>query len=286
MDHSGLMTVDLKTESGASHTLIALVGGPQLLETLGCELIKGRMPLKNSEEEILLNETAAALLEKENPIGTMVNSRYTVVGIVRDFHVQSFRMKINPIYIRLSADMKGPFFSLIVRHKAEDTIILVKKCEDLAAELFPGFNVNINFHDEKIKDLYQKEAKIFQTIGLATFLILIISCTGMFALCLYETERKTKEIGIRKINGASTGSILTLLSKDFLKWVVLSFLLACPIAYFIMKKWLEGFVYDTSITWWLFAVAGISAIIISLVTISYQTFRASRKNPVEVIRYE
>jgi putative ABC transport system permease protein len=286
LDHSGLMSVDLKTETGGKHTLLAFSGGPGMLETIGCELIEGRLPLKSSQDEILLNETAAALLEKDNPVGAMVNSKYTVVGIVRDFHMQSFRMKINPLYIQYNENMNGPYFSIIFRHNSEDVPVLIERCKEISKNLFPDFDVNIHFQEDKIKTLYQKESKIFQTIGLATILILIISCTGMFALCLYESERKTKEIGIRKINGASTGDILTLLSGSFLKWVFLAFLLACPFAYFIMKKWLEGFVYDTPITWWLFALAGASAITISLITISYQTYKAARKNPIEVIRYE
>ena len=285
-DHSGLMSVDLETESGARHRLLAFVGGPQVLETMGCQLTSGRLPHIDSESEILLNEAAASLLEREDPIGAVVSSKYTVVGIVKDFHTQSFRMKINPLYIRLEGKMNGPYFSIIFRHNSDDINGLVNRSKKLAATMFPGLNMTLSFQDEKIRNLYNKETKIFQTIGLATLLILIISCTGMFALCLYETERKTKEIGIRKINGASILSIFVLLSKDFLKWVGLSFLLACPVAYFIMSKWLESFVYDTTISWWIFTFAGISAIVISLLTISYQTNRAARKNPIEVIRYE
>ena len=108
----------------------------------------------------------------------------------------------------------------------------------------------------------------------------------MFALSLYESERRTKEIGIRKINGASIQDILNLLSRDFLRWIFLAFLLASPVAYFIMRKWLEGFVYNTVISWWIFALAGISAIFITLITISYQTYKAARRNPVETLRYE
>jgi putative ABC transport system permease protein len=114
----------------------------------------------------------------------------------------------------------------------------------------------------------------------------LISGTGLFAISLYDTRKRTKEIGIRKVNGAKVSEILAMLNKDFIKWVAIAFIIATPIAYYAMNKWLENFAYKTNLSWWIFALAGLLALGIALLTVSWQSWRAATRNPVEVLRYE
>ena len=285
-DNSGLTTSTMTTESGQQFTFLTLSGDQDILEILGIKILAGRKPNPESEKEFILNEAAIELMDIEEPIGYKFSSEHEIVGMVQNFHIQSFRKKYNPLKININSKMDGPFFSIIVRYESGEGYKVLQKCRDLVSGMLPDFNAEFEFQEDRISALYAKEKKIIETIGIGTILILLISCTGMFALSLYESERRTKEIGIRKINGASIKNILILLSKEFIKWVFLAFIIASPIAYFIMQKWLDDFVYSTKISWWIFALAGASAIFITLITISYQTFIAARKNPVEVLRYE
>ena len=119
-----------------------------------------------------------------------------------------------------------------------------------------------------------------------TIIALLISAIGLFTIALYDTQRRIKEIGIRKVNGATIKEIMLMLNKDFIKWVVIAFIIACPIAYYAMSKWLENFAYKTALSWWVFALAGVFTIVIALLTVSWQTYRAATRNPVESLRDE
>jgi putative ABC transport system permease protein len=123
-------------------------------------------------------------------------------------------------------------------------------------------------------------------VGLFSFISILIACFGLFGLVSFIANRKVKEIGIRKVNGAKVSEILTMLNKDFVKWVVIAFVIAAPIAYYAMNKWLENFAYKTNLSWWIFALAGLLALGIALLTVSWQSWRAATRNPVEALRYE
>ena len=142
------------------------------------------------------------------------------------------------------------------------------------------------FYDQTIAQFYEKERKMSQLLNTATGIAILISCLGLFGLVAFSTAQRTKEIGIRKVLGASVQQIVGLLSKDFLKLVILSILIASPIAYYFMDKWLQDFAYRIDISWWIFALAGIVAIVIALLTVSYQAIRAALANPVKSLRTE
>jgi putative ABC transport system permease protein len=136
------------------------------------------------------------------------------------------------------------------------------------------------------KDIYKKELQLKRLLEAFTFIVLFISILGMIAISLFIAESKTKEIGVRKVNGATIKEIMFMLNKDFIKWVLIAFVIACPIAYYAMSKWLENFAYKTSLSWWVFALAGAFTLIIALLTVSWQTYRAATRNPVESLRDE
>jgi putative ABC transport system permease protein len=152
--------------------------------------------------------------------------------------------------------------------------------------VFPKDIMNFRFFDEKIASLYKEEKNTSNLIQLFAIIAILIGSLGLFGLISYIISQKNKEISIRKVNGAKVSEILMLLNKDFMIYFAIAFIIACPIAYYTMDSWLENFAYRTELSWWLFAVAGCIAMVIALLTVSGQTFRAARRNPVESLRYE
>jgi putative ABC transport system permease protein len=150
----------------------------------------------------------------------------------------------------------------------------------------PGGTLDYTFLSDDIQLMYDKEKRLGEIFILFTIVAYIISAIGLFTISLYETRKRIKEIGIRKVNGAKVSEILAMLNKDFLKWVAVAFVIATPIAYFAMHKWLENFAYKTNLSWWIFALAGLLALGIALLTVSFQSWKAASKNPIESLRYE
>ncbi len=146
--------------------------------------------------------------------------------------------------------------------------------------------MKFHFLDDDYDNLYRTEQRMGKIFGYFSFLAIIISCLGLIGLSSFMTERRTKEIGIRKINGAKSIEIFSLLSKEYIIWVIISIIIACPIAWYAMNKWLQNFAYRINISWWVFALAGVIALLIALLTVSWQSYRAASKNPVEALRYE
>jgi putative ABC transport system permease protein len=153
-------------------------------------------------------------------------------------------------------------------------------------KLSPSFPVEISFLDQAVENLYQSELRFRRTFSLFAGSAIIICCMGILAMSMFACQRRIKEIGVRKVNGARVSEVLTMLNKDFVKWVAIAFVIATPIAYFAMNKWLESFVYKTELSWWIFALAGMLALGIALLTVSWQSWKAATRNPVEALRYE
>jgi putative ABC transport system permease protein len=151
---------------------------------------------------------------------------------------------------------------------------------------FPDYVINYNFYEDIIAMQYEKEQKLAKSICIIAVLAVLLCCLGLLGLVVNVVESRTREIGIRKVNGARISEILTMLNTDIIIWVVAAFLIACPIASYLMYKWLQNFAYKTELSWWVFAVAGMIAMAIALVTVSWQSYRAAVRNPVEALRYE
>jgi putative ABC transport system permease protein len=150
----------------------------------------------------------------------------------------------------------------------------------------PGEEFSYTFLSDEVATLSQKEKRLSQIYLLFTLIAVIITAAGIFTIAAYDAQRRTKEIGIRKVNGARIGEMMFMLNKDFLKLVLIAFLLACPITWYAMHQWLENFAYKTELSWWVFAAAGAIATVIALLTVSFQSWRAATRNPVESLRYE
>jgi putative ABC transport system permease protein len=173
-----------------------------------------------------------------------------------------------------------------VKLKSDNVSSTLGFLENTINEFIPGYPLEYQFLDEEIDSLYKTEQLTGKIIIYITLLALFISCLGLFGLASFTAEQRTKEIGIRKVLGASVSGIVVLLSREFTKWVALASIIAWPIAYFAMTKWLQNFVYRTSIGWWTFILAGGLALVIALSTVSYQAIKAALANPVDSLRYE
>jgi putative ABC transport system permease protein len=158
--------------------------------------------------------------------------------------------------------------------------------KEIASQLSPSFPVEVTFFDQAIGNMYQSELLFQRTFSLLALCAIVICCLGIFTMSLFSCQRRTKEIGIRKINGARSTEVMAMLNKDLIKLVLIAFIIATPVGWYSMYKWLQDFAYRTEISWWIFLLAGLIAFVIALATVSLQSWRAAARNPVEALRYE
>lgn len=258
-------------------------------ETFGIQLEEGRSFSKNfksDDSKIIFNEAAIRAMGIEDPIGKNINvwgRERQIVGIVKDFNYESLHTKINPLFFILK-----PTNSKKIMVKIEEGMEseVINNVEKKYHEFNPQSSFEYKFLDQEYQSLYVAEKKVIILSKYFAGIAILISCLGLLGLAIFTTEQRRKEIGIRKVNGATISEILIMLNKDFLKWVVIAFVIATPIVYYAMYQWLQGFAYKIELSWWIFALAGCLAIIIAMITVSLQTFWAARRNPVESLRYE
>ena len=264
--------------------------GYDFTKTMELKMAQGRDFSKDYSTDTtnyLLNETAASRLPYKNPIGqnfTMWGKKGKIVGIVKDFHFNSFHDPIYPLIVRLEA--KNIYGSILVRTKPGETKAAIASIEKLCKELNPAFTVNYQFSDKEFEKLYRNEAVVSSLSDAFAALGIFISCLGLLGLAMFTAEQRTKEIGIRKVLGASVGSLFTLLSREFVILVIIAMVIATPVAWWAMGKWLSNYQYAISISWWIFALAGIIAIVITLITVSFQSVKAALMNPIKSLRSE
>jgi putative ABC transport system permease protein len=262
-------------------------------KTLRLELLTGRFFSRESTTDstaIILNESAVKFMELTDPIGKRIvladdnqGRFYTIVGVLKDFHYESLHQRIRPLAIFLNS---GQTAYLPVRVNPGNISKTISFIESQWKKFVPGKPFEFFFLDEDFNRLYQSEQKTGLIFTTFSVLAILIACLGLFGLTAFTVERRIKEIGIRKVLGASISTIVFLISKEFLKWVLISNLIAWPVAYYFMNNWLENFAYRTNITLWAFIFSGIIALIIALLTVSSQTIKAATANPVRSLRYE
>ena len=209
-------------------------------------------------------------------------NNFNIIGIVEDFHLGSLKLELSPVIIRI-AD-QAQFLALRIQPGSEMSVVELAKTK--WEELNSALPFEYFFLDNAFNAQYKTEERLSKLVSLFSGVSAIIACFGLLGLVSFAAVRKRREIGIRKVNGAKVSEILTLLNKDFIKWVAIAFMIATPIAYYVVNKWLENFAYKTSISWWIFALAGLLALGIALLTVSFQSWKAATRNPVEAIRYE
>ncbi|MGA2407750.1 MAG: ABC transporter permease [Bacteroidales bacterium] len=256
-------------------------------KTFKLELKEGRFfssEFSTDTSATVINETAAKILGFENPIGEILSdhgSKFKIIGVVKDFHFKSLHYKIEPLSMQLGTD--NNFYIRMKPDKITSTVESIKKTYK---SFNPSFPLDFKFLDNDFDNLYRTEQSMSKILGYFCLLAIIISCLGLVGLSSFMTERRTKEIGIRKINGAKSIEIFSLLSREYIICVMISTIIACPIAWYAMHKWLENFAYKTELSWWIFAAAGAVAVAIALLTVSVQSYKAATRNPVEALRYE
>jgi ABC-type antimicrobial peptide transport system permease subunit len=263
----------------------------KLATTAGLQIIQGRdMDLgqfPTDSQAILLNESAAKAMGFKDPIGQIIkdNGRdWHVVGVFKDFILQSPYRKTEPMVVEGAS---GWFNVMHIKlNGARSTADNLKQMESIFRKYNPAFPFEMKFVDQEYARKFENEQRTGKLVSMFTILTILISCLGLFGLATYMAEARIKEIGVRKVLGASVAGITTLLSKDFLKLVVISLVIAIPVAWWAMHAWLEKFEYKVEIQWWYFALAGIIAILIALATVSYQAVKAGLSNPVRSLRSE
>lgn len=279
-----------------THTELQLLYGDQnYLDLYDIELLAGRKQQNDSIKEFVINETYLKILGFSNPqdaIGKMLKSNGKsdpIVGVMKDFNQRSLKTGINPLAFIGTGGRQSNFRTIhlaLNSVSAENLKGITKRLEEAWKESYPDEELQINFMDDTIKQFYVQERKTATLLNWSTGLSIIISCLGLFGLVVYTTERRTKEIGIRKVLGASLLQLNLLLSKEFLILVGIAFVVAVPIAWFGLDYWLEDFTNKTSLSWWVFVVSGLAMAIIALLIMGVRTFSSARANPVNSLRAE
>jgi putative ABC transport system permease protein len=274
--------------------------GPEFTDVYDIKLVNGtgfRMEMSERDQiYVLLNEAAVKEIGwKDDPIGKeltwpvdyrgMDTKKGIVAGITENFHYLSKHQPINSLIMPL-LHLDNAGWNLSIKLLPGNMKEQVASLEQVFKTAYPEELFNFQFADDIINDLYNSEQKMSSLVFSLTLIAIVIAIMGLIGLVSYTASEKTKEIGIRKVNGASTGSIVTLLSRDFAKLLFLGFVLSCPISWYIMEVWLQQFAYQTPISWWIFSLTLGGILLISFFSISFQTIKAALKNPVDALRYE
>jgi putative ABC transport system permease protein len=287
--HSGSLDWDGRP-ADFQPTVSQLSVEPNYQKVFNLKMAAGRWFAENStadQENVVLNETAVKKLKLRQPV---VGQRFhfqghkgIVMGVVKDFHYKSLREKIEPLVLFNNPGWRSGIYIKAVAGKEPEAI---RAAEKVWAELIPSRPAEYRFLDETFDRLYRTEQRTATLFNAFAVIAVLISCLGLFGLATFTAEMRTKEIGIRKVLGATVVSITALLSKDFLKLVLVGIVIASPIAYYAMERWLQDFAYRIQIGWWTFALAGVLAILIALVTVSYQAIRTALMNPTKSLKSE
>ncbi len=267
----------------------ALIVDTSFLETFKLNVTKGRNLQPGDYGRVcFINEAAYKHFEFENLDGKRFNNfskdGFEIIGVVNDFHFGSLHSMIDPIFIIVSPNLQVS--AINIRFDGKNIASVMDYIKSTWRQVMPDSPLKYSFFDEWFASMYQKEERFAKTIALFALLAVAISCIGILGLAIFMSEQKTKQIGIRKVNGATTWQVMLMLNIDFVKWVAIAFVIATPIAYYAMDKWLQNFAYRTQLSWWVFALAGLLALVIALLTVSWQSWLAARRNPVEALRYE
>ena len=262
-------------------------GDENYLNVLGIELVDGEgfsETLSANEKKCLINQSFASLFPDRDLIGKGMPGMedMIVTGVVKDFHYFDLKAKIEPAFI--SFDNKGGH--LLVQASENKTPAARNTISEVWQKLIPDFPVNIESVGDRFEWYHRRNINFKKLIVSCSLISLFLSMIGLFTVAYQKTRSRTKEIGIRKINGAKISDILKMVNSDFLRWTVIAFIIAVPAGGYAMFRWLEAYAYKTDLSWWIFALSGLLVLAVSLLTVSWQSWRAATRNPVEALRYE
>jgi putative ABC transport system permease protein len=266
-------------------------------ELLNLEIIQGRFFSDDISTDVsssvVINESAAENLGLDDAVGKRFRKEFggakegefvTIIGVVKDFHFQSLHQKIQPMILRPLSEDETKFASIKIRGgRIRPTLRFIEKKWN---ELTGQQPFKYSFLEDDMNSLYKTELKLEKLFTLFSILSIFIACLGLFALACYTSARRSKEIGIRKIHGASVVCIIRLVTKDFTKCVIMAIVIACPIAWYVLNQWLQNFAVRITISWWIFVLTGMLALVVALLTVSYQAVKAALANPIDSLKYE
>jgi predicted permease len=264
--------------------------GYDFVKTMNIRILEGRDFSKDFATDsvgYMINEAALKKIGYKDPVGkplTFWQKKGTIIAVIKDFHFNSLHQPINPLVIRYGE--KDDYGAALVRIMPNQTKQALSGLEKLCKQLNPSFPFTCNFSDAEYQQLYKSEQVVSKLSNSFAFLAIFISCLGLLGLAMFTAEQRTKEIGIRKVLGASIGSLFTLMSKEFLLLVCIALVIASPIAWWLMNNWLQNYAYRTQISWWIFLSAAALAIMIALITVSFQATKAAIANPIKSLRTE
>ncbi|MEX2231625.1 MAG: FtsX-like permease family protein [Cyclobacteriaceae bacterium] len=270
-----------------------MVVNPNFIETLGMEMKEGRFFSRDFSTDtlkIIFNEAAIKAIGYEDPVGKTVYALgpqpMEIIGVVKNFHFDSFHQEVKPQFFILHRKHFGAPTIVMARIEAGREKETIERIGDFYQSYNPGFPFGYKFLDDDYDTLYASEQRVSVLSRYFAGLAILISCLGLFGLAAFTAQRRIKEIGIRKILGASDYGIVRLLTGDFTQIVLLAITVGLPISYFVAWKWLEGYAYRIDLEWWFFASAGLAALLIAWLTIGLQTFKAARINPTQCLKEE
>jgi putative ABC transport system permease protein len=231
---------------------------------------------------IVINETAEKLLGFDNPIGQRIGVNI-IVGVVKDFHFRPLNFPIGPLIMTNDPEDIGTMNVRIAPGNISETLNYIR---DTYKKHRDDREFSYSFFDDLLDEKYQAETRLRNITVAFALLAIVISILGILGMANFSIDRRTKEIGIRRVAGAKNSEILVLLNKEFIKWVLVAFIFATPFAWYALHKWLQNFVYKTELSWWIFLLAAIISFVIALLTVSWLSWRAATRNPVETLRFE
>jgi putative ABC transport system permease protein len=261
--------------------------GDDYLKTMGIELLEGREFLSGDVEKVcLMNEEAIKQYQWDSFEGKRLENGngYEVIGVVKDIKVKSDHFGVEPLALVYSKKQEGNILS--VKLAPGNFGQQIKDIQQIWKKHSPYEPMNFMFYDDFFQTMYEKEKKMAASITFFSIIAIVLTCMGILGQIFMICLNRVKEIGIRKINGARISEVMILLNRHFIIWAAIAFLIATPVAYYAMHKWLENFAYKTALSWWIFALAGLLALGITILTVSWQSWRAATRNPVEALRYE
>jgi putative ABC transport system permease protein len=290
---SGSSSFSVQNPGGERISIRLLRADSDYLETLGLELIEGRDFFRDEPDDtipnVIVNETLVRELELEDPVGERVTlgssgEAVDIIGVIRDFHFDSMHDEVQPLILHTFE--YNNIWYMFVKTEENQVKSVLEHCENVWKEVVPEYTWEYTFMVDILEGQYKNEDRWSRIVAYASGIAILLSCLGLMGISGILVARRFKEVGIRKANGASIGKIIVLLNGELLKWVLLAYVIACPAAWFIARRWLQDFAYRTQISWWIFVLAGLAALLISVMTITLQIYRVARQNPVNALRYD
>lgn len=280
---NAFLPVNLAVAEGDKIRFDGLIMGEGMTELLGIEVVEGSSfgPYKPGVNEILVNESTAKQYGVK--AGELILA-FKVRGIVKDFHAHSLHSPIQPMVIlQQNPERMG---LVAIKTSGNNDEAAIKRLKELYTRISPDEIFEVRYLAEVVDNFYERERNQARIIGAFSLLALVLSVMGLFGISLISISKRRNEIGIRKVNGSSATEVLLLLNTDFLKWVLVAITISLPVSLYLLSLWMESFAYKTEMSWWIFVLAGLSAILIAVLTVSWQSWMAAKGNPVEVLRYE